>query len=414
MKNPTLRFRQDTGDTFSDWTYHLFSKVFSFLKSNSLPRSALNYTEGSLKNVHYGDILINFPTILNCTDNLVPFINYENVSSSFSYLAQGDIVIADAAEDYTVGKAIEIGKALIPVTAGLHTIACRPIQQHAPSFLGYYINSNAFHEQLIPLATGTKVYALNKSELVKTHLWIPCLEEQQKIASFFSTLDEKISLAERKLETLEQLKKGLMQKIFSQELRFKDENGNSFPEWKLCKIEDVASVCGGGTPSTDNESYWNGDIQWLTPTEIDSKYVHKSIRTITQNGLDNSSAKLLPYGAILLTTRATIGACSINNLSEAVCTNQGFQSLICKANVLPEFLYYAISLPSFQKDMIKNASGSTFMELSPKNLRKLNLKVPSIPEQTKVASFLTIIDNKIEAVKHKIFSSCTKYVGSMV
>lgn len=185
-------------------------------------------------------------------------------------------------------------------------------------------------------------------------------------------------------------------------MRFKRDDGTVFPDWNSSEIGNVADTCSGGTPSTSVSEYWDGPIQWLTPTEINSKYVHNSKRTITSAGIANSSAKLLPIGALLLTTRATIGACSINNFDGDVSTNQGFQSLICKSSLFNEYAYYAITRDKFQKELIKHSSGSTFLEISPKNLKKLPIPIPCLEEQQKIASFFSTLDQKIELNERKI------------
>ena len=164
-------------------------------------------------------------------------------------------------------------------------------------------------------------------------------------------------------------------------------------EWKETIIGDVADVIGGGTPDTTVSSYWDGDIAWFTPTEIGhNKYVRKSKRTISEKGLCNSSAKLLPLGAILLTTRATIGETSIT--LNACTTNQGFQSLISKSNIDNEFLYYLIGTK--KKDLFEKACGSTFMEISANEVRKIRIKAPTKQEQVRIAKFLAILDERIE------------------
>ena len=185
-------------------------------------------------------------------------------------------------------------------------------------------------------------------------------------------------------------------------MRFKRDDGTVFPDWSSSEIGNVADTCSGGTPSTSVSEYWDGPIQWLTPTEINSKYVHNSKRTITSAGIASSSAKLLPIGALLLTTRATIGSCSINNFDGDVSTNQGFQSLICKSSLFNEYAYYAITRDKFQKELIKHASGSTFLEISSKNLKKLPIPIPCLEEQQKIASFFSTLDQKIELNERKL------------
>ena len=157
-------------------------------------------------------------------------------------------------------------------------------------------------------------------------------------------------------------------------------------------INDLATVLGGGTPDTTIKSYWDGNIQWFTPSEIGkSKYVSLSSRTITEDGLNNSSAKLLPSYTILLSSRATVGECSIT-LHECA-TNQGFQSLIAK-NCDIDFLYYLIQTK--KKDLIRKACGSTFLEISANEVRKIRTNVPSNTEQKKIGALLSLIDKRIE------------------
>lgn len=196
-------------------------------------------------------------------------------------------------------------------------------------------------------------------------------------------------------------------------LRFRSADGSLFEDWKSVKVGDIAETCGGGTPATGNLSYWDGSIQWLTPTEINTKYVHASERTITQQGLKNSSAKLLPKGAIVLTTRATLGACSINNFEGDVCTNQGFQSLIGKSSVDSEFLYYIVASQRFQRELKKKASGSTFLEVSPSNLKKIIVAIPSKQEQCRVADFFSTLDEKIALAERKLTALQPELPGSL-
>lgn len=162
-------------------------------------------------------------------------------------------------------------------------------------------------------------------------------------------------------------------------------------------------MVGGGTPDTTVKSYWGGDIQWFTPSEIGkNKYVDFSLRTITRDGLDNSSAKLLPLHTILLSSRATVGECSI--ASNECTTNQGFQSLIAKqCNI--DFLYYLIQTK--KKDLIRNACGSTFLEISANEIRKIKVAVPVQNEQEQIAKLLSLIDERI-ATQNKIIEDLKK------
>lgn len=182
-------------------------------------------------------------------------------------------------------------------------------------------------------------------------------------------------------------------------LRFPEFSG----EWVTKSINDLAVVIGGGTPDTTVKSYWDGEIQWFTPSEIGkNKYVDSSLRTITEVGLNNSSAKLLPPNTILLSSRATIGECSLS-LRECA-TNQGFQCLVSKkCNV--DFLYYLIQTK--KKDLIRKSCGSTFLEISANEVRKIQVSVPSDVEQQKIAELLSLIDERI-ATQNKIIEDLNK------
>ena len=182
-------------------------------------------------------------------------------------------------------------------------------------------------------------------------------------------------------------------------LRFPEFSGEGVTK----SINDLAVVIGGGTPDTTVKSYWDGEIQWFTPSEIGkNKYVDSSLRTITEVGLNNSSAKLLPPNTILLSSRATIGECSLS-LRECA-TNQGFQCLVSKkCNV--DFLYYLIQTK--KKDLIRKSCGSTFLEISANEVRKIQVSVPSDVEQQKIAELLSLIDERI-ATQNKIIEDLKK------
>ena len=252
------------------------------------------------------------------------------------------------------------------------------------------------------LEQGSTFTAVGGEDVKEFGLAVPTKEEQLKIAAFFTALDEKTRLSQQKLTLVKNIKNGILKKIFSQEVRFKNTGGSFFKPWKSYTVGELAEVIGGGTPSTQNSDYWDGDIYWFTPAEINSKYVHSSNRKVTVNGLNNSSAKLLPEGALLLTTRATLGACSINNQDIPVCTNQGFQSLVCNDFVDNEFMYYVVTTNAFQKAMVQMASGSTFLEISSKNLKSITVNLPSLEEQQQIATLLSSLDEKINCLKQRV------------
>ena len=265
----------------------------------------------------------------------------------------------------------------------------------------YYYFADKFYRRVSRLSAKNSVDSVRMSMISDMPISIPAKPEQQKIAAFLTAVDNKIEQLSKKQELLGEYKKGLMQQIFSQAIRFKADDGSDFPDWEEKKLGDVAEIVGGGTPPTAVEKYWNGNIQWFTPTEIKSKFIVNSKRTITQVGLDTSSAKLLPKGTLLFSSRATVGEVGI--AVQECTTNQGFQSFIVNKNNEPEFLYNWII--KNKKEFIRRASGSTFLEIGKSEIKKIKLHIPALPEQTKIANFLSSIDSKIEQVGKQLDES---------
>ena len=210
---PKLRFKG-----FDDaWEQRKFDDVFNYLAHNSLSRDDLNDNEGSIKNIHYGDVLIKFGNVIDTKHEYIPYVN-DNVKleNKACFLQDGDVVIADAAEDSTVGKCTEISESSDQkIVSGLHTIPCRPKNKFAKGFLGYYLNSNAYHDQLLPLMQGTKVSSISKTSLKETTIKFPSsIEEQKKVGACFHELDNLITLHQRQYEQLVSLKKYLLSKMF--------------------------------------------------------------------------------------------------------------------------------------------------------------------------------------------------------
>ena len=204
---------------FTDaWEQRKFSEVFYSIPNNTLSRSELSTDEGTVKNIHYGDVLINFDAYIDVQNAVLPRIvnDAKATKAAKSTLKDGDVVIADTAEDETVGKCAEIGNLVNDVVvSGLHTIPSRPKFKFGKGYLGFYMNSSAYHDQLRPLIQGIKVSSISKSALAKTELKYPKnMAEQEKIGSFFLMIDNTITLHQRKVEILHKLKKSLLRQMF--------------------------------------------------------------------------------------------------------------------------------------------------------------------------------------------------------
>ena len=212
------RFKDKDGNEFPMWKKSMFSELFKIHPNNTLSRSELTYSNNGVYNVHYGDVLIKFGAYIDFNNDIVPTINASTSLKAFAdtaYLQDGDVVFADTAEDYTVGKVSEIyGLNKKLALSGLHTIPCRPNRQFAPKYLGYYFNSYTYREQMLPTIQGSKVSSISRAELQNSYLMIPCIEEQTAISDFLSSIDQKIIHCSYITDTLTEYKKSIMQKIF--------------------------------------------------------------------------------------------------------------------------------------------------------------------------------------------------------
>jgi type I restriction enzyme S subunit len=215
-----VRFKDDKGFEFPKWEKSKFNQIYSFRVTNSFSRDDLNYEEGDVKNLHYGDIHTKFNTLFDITKEEVPFIK-PDVSikriSSDNYCKTSDIVFADASEDLAdVGKSIELVNLNDEkVLAGLHTILARPdVTKIASGFGGYLMKSPEVRQQIMKIAQGSKITSISSTRLCDIELNTPCPDEQTKIANFLSSIDVKINQTRMQIEKAEVWKKGLMQQMF--------------------------------------------------------------------------------------------------------------------------------------------------------------------------------------------------------
>ncbi len=270
------------------------------------------------------------------------------------------------------------------------------------NFVKSFFDSSLYQSQLKSSVNASAQGGVYLKTLSMTKIILPTLPEQQKIAEILSSVDEHIEKLDETISEYELLKKGMMKKLLTEGIghtEFKDTELGRIPkEWEVRKLGEVCDIVSGGTPKTDKIEYWeNGDILWATPTDIttNGKYISSTAKTITKLGLQNSSARLVPSGSILMTSRATIGERSINTIEMS--TNQGFKVLICKDSMYNEYIYYYIDI--LLPEILKNSSGSTFKEISKAKTENLLLSIPPLSEQQQIAYILSSIDERIDLYK---------------
>ena len=255
-----------------------------------------------------------------------------------------------------------------------------------PAFLNNIIEQDRFIDYVMSGVKGSKMPRGDKAHILAYETAIPSLLEQEKINSFMQLLHQRIAKIQMQIELLKKYKRGVNNQILSQ-------IDNSYN----CRLGSVCEIVGGGTPDTLHTEYWGNTVEWFTPSEIGkTKYVNNSVRKLSDIGLDNSSAKLLPIGTVLLTTRATLGEMSI--AKRECSTNQGFQSLIPHTDrVSSEYLYYMqiIIKPWCEK----YASGNTFREISKSALSDCIIPIPDRARQEQIVKLLSSIDMLIGAAE---------------
>lgn len=396
---PKIRFVN-----FQDiWDNSSFEDAFDLsLSTNTLSRAKLNYTENGIKNIHYGDILINYGAIVDPNIDSIPTIIDGKIEKyKANLLMDGDLIFADAAEDYSVGKAVEIrGLETHYVVAGLHTIIARPKKTFSNYYLGYYINSDKFHDKLLRLVQGTKVSSLSKSSLKKTSIYYPAKQaEQQQIGLFFKKIDDLINVSQRELELLQETKKAFMQKLFP-------KDGNNIPDlrfegfvdkWSNNKLSELYVRGGsGGTPRSTNKAYYAGNIPFLSISDISSSngYIENTEKNITLEALKSTSAWIVPKGSISLAMYASVGKLAIINVD--VATSQAFYNMVFDDNDLRDYVYQRLILANDTGEWSRLISTGTQANLNADKVKNFKISMPNNKKEIKqVSDFHMQIDHLI-------------------
>ncbi|RZJ55987.1 MAG: restriction endonuclease subunit S [Flavobacterium sp.] len=333
------------------------------------------------------------------TDGQVSKFSNQNLSP----LSFGDITLVMS--DIPNGKAI--AKCFIIDKDNKYTLNQRicSIQSNKDcnnKFLYYVINRNRY---FLAFDNGVSQTNLRRDEVLDCPIPLPPLTEQNKIADILSIIDDKIAIIDQQINHTRELKKGLMQCLLTKGIGhtdFKDSSLGMIPQnWEVVEVGDTGNIVSGGTPKTENLDYWDGEINWITPTDVTAlkgkRFVYSTKRKITELGLTNSAANLLPENSLIICTRATIGDCVINKTK--ISTNQGFKSIIPNVNFDVVFLYYSIL--NIKSKLLQLSSGSTFLELSTKAFKKIEILSPSIEEQKKIGVILSSVDEKIDVLVEK-------------
>lgn len=383
------------------WEQRKLKDVLVSLQNNTLSRADLSNEEGVAKNVHYGDVLIKFREILDVSKEKLPMISDESILSKYkaSFLQNGDVIVADTAEDSTVGKCSEIaGLNDEVVLSGLHTIPYRPIEKFASGYLGYYLNSSAYHNQLIPLMQGIKVTSISKSAMQDTVIVCPkSVEEQGKIGDYLQSLDNLITLHQRKQCILYIMEKLLCGK--SKQL----EKSISWEQRKLGNMMDVTSV------KRIHQSDWtDSGVRFLRARDIVAESKNEEVSEpifISQEKYDEYSAVSgkVEKGDLLVTGVGTIGVPMLINSEEPLYFKDGNIIWFKNKNAIDgRFFYHSFKGLNIQKFIKESAGTGTVGTYTIENGKKTPINLPlQKEEQEKIGEYFSNLDNLIALHQRK-------------
>lgn len=400
----------EIGDIPVDWELQTFDETFRVISNNTLSRENLNNRGGAVRNIHYGDILTKFPEVLDCNEEEIPYVNELSLLSSSTQLLQdGDIVVADTAEDETVGKVIEVQNlGDSKLVAGLHTIPCRVKKgDFAPGWLGYYMNSDLFHNQILPYITGIKVSSISKGAISETLILVPPFDEQEKIVQSLNKIQLLMTSETKVVNKIKLVKNGCLSKMFPQ----KDD---TVPEmrlpgfteaWEQRKLSDCAEFRRGSFPQPYGNKDWydgKGAMPFVQVADVssDMKLVNDTKQKISK--LAQPMSVFAEKGSVLVTLQGSIGRVAITQYGAFVDrTVLIFDKY--KDDIDKKFWAYIIK-EKFEYEA-KKAPGGTIKTITKEVLANFDLMLPCYAEQSILADYLIKLDHLITLHQCK----CDKY-----
>lgn len=370
MDTPRLRFKDELGAKFTDWNKRRIKEILTI------------YNGRDYKDLKYGE----YPVL--GTGGVITYVD--------KYLCNWNC--ACIGRKGTINKPFFMDKPFWCVDTLFYT---KPKEKNNPKFQFYLFETIDWQKY----NTATGVPSLTGTTIGNINVEIPTIFEQNKIADFLSSYDEKISIQRERVESLERRKKGLLQKVFSQEIRFKAEDGGIYEKWESKTIGDVTVPTAGATPSTKNGSYWiGGDIPWMSSGEVHNGQVFKTEKFITAKGYSNSSTKLLPPNTVVVALAGqgkTRGSVAITRIK--LCTNQSLAGLVLKegSNVISDYLYQYLKNQYSELRKVSSGDGGRG-GLNLNIISEFPIILPSLKEQRKIADFFTVIDDQINIEKERL------------
>ena len=393
--------KTDIGDVPEDWEVDIIENLFIFYANNTLSRDMLS-EKGSVYNIHYGDILTKFGSILDVGKNNLPFIKSDVLYSPKFYICDGDLIIADTAEDEMVGKVCEVQNiGDKKIVAGLHTIWLHPKGNlFSPMFMGYFMNSPIYHGQLLPIIQGIKVCSISKTALKETFVLIPNKKEQQRISSVLSDIDTLLFSLHKKIQKKKDIKHGTMQQLLTGKKRLP---GFTDP-WIEKKLGELGTfISGSGFPMK-----YQGRKKGIYPfykvsdfNTIGNEYIMGGANNYIDDKIVGIlSCKIVPKNSIIF---AKIGAAIYLERKRIVHSDCCIDNNMMAIQIINLFDYAFIYSKLQQIKLGNYATTTALPSLSSSTLSEITLTLPSsIVEQRIIATILSDMDKEIGELEAKL------------
>lgn len=388
---PKLRFPEFTDDWEQRKLLSCIQKITDFRgrtpkklgmdwsESGYLALSALNVKDGYIdfsQDVHYGDQVL-----------------YDKWMSG-NELHKGQVLFTTEAPMGNVAQVPDNKRYILSQRTIAFDVKADIITEN---FLAIVLRSSTVFNTLTSLSSGGTAKGVSQKSLAGVDVQIPSdLREQTLLAEYFRHLDYLITLHQRKLEKLKKLRKGMMQRLFSQEIRFKADDGSGFPEWEEKKVGSLGDIVGGGTPSTKKKEYWCGKIAWVSSADIGDNDIRNIniTRFITREAIADSATKIIPKDSILIVSRVGVG--KVAKASCNLCTSQDFTNIV---NLDGDVTFLSYAVLRLMQSKLQCVQGTSIKGIPNDEIKNYTLNIPCLAEQQKIANCLSSLDGVIEKQK---------------
>lgn len=386
---PKLRFKEFYGE----WEEKKFEDIFNFSIGKNIKQNEAS-PDFEIPCVRYGELYHMYSEVIS------KVINKTNLDKSELLFSDGDEILMPSAGEDPLDIGLASALTLKNVAIGRTINILKPLKENIYSqiFVSYYINEK-LRKKISTLAKGSSISNVYNSDLKQLKLKLPILDEQEKIALFLSSVHKKIEKLTKKDELLQQYKKSIMQKIFNQEIRFKDDDGNEFPECKKRIISEYINHIGG----TALEKYVSDESEYkfisIGNYSVNGKYIDNGQRVLLN---EKTKTKLLNKNDLVMVLNDKtsigdiIGSTILVDKNNTYIYNQRSERIICNNDILPLYLWHYFNSTQFRKKVFSLTQGGTQIYINFSSIKFIETLIPCLEEQNKIANFLSSIDDKIE------------------